>query len=91
LKTTYNYDNLANHGVVQSEADEVLRSTVDVGFELQPSRRGNPRTMVVGFTAGARLLELGIEFFMNEDRVHVFHANDATKYYQQLFANEIKT
>ena len=91
MKTTYDYDNLAGHGVSQSEVDEVLRSAVSAEFDLPPNLRGNQRVMIVGFTTQtARLLELGIEFFTNEDRTHVFHADDAGKYYQLKFEREIK-
>lgn len=90
MKTTYNYANLANHDVYQYEVDEVQRSTVNAEFELAPSRRGNQRIMLVGFTLKGRLLELGIEIFMEEDRMHVFHANDAAKYYQRKFEREVR-
>jgi len=41
--------------------------------------------MFVGFTAAGRLLEVGIEYFDEEEREHIFHANDATTYYRHLF------
>jgi len=91
MRTTYDHKNLADHKVSQLEADEVLRSDVTAEFDLPPSQRGNERVMLVGFTGEGRLLELGIEFFHDEERVHIFHADDATRPYRAEFEREVKS
>lgn len=90
MQTTYDLRNLADHRVTQEEVEQVLRSDVTAEFDLRPSKRSNERMMLVGFTHEGRLLELGIEFFFDEDRMHVFHADDATKPYRTEFEREIK-
>ena len=90
MRTTYDLKNFAVHGVTLEEVDRVLRSDVTAEFNLPPSRRGHERMMLVGFTNEGRILELGIEFFFDEDRTHVFHADDATKPYRTEFDREIQ-
>jgi uncharacterized DUF497 family protein len=90
MRITYNHKNFVDHGVSQSEVDEVLRSDVTAEFDLSPSKRGNERIMLIGFSGDGRFLEIGIEFFLDEDRMHVFHANDATKQYSAEFEREVK-
>lgn len=90
MQTTYDLRNFADHSVTQEEVDQVLRSDVAAEFDLPPSKRGNERMMLVGFTNEGRLLELGIEFFFDEDRMHMFHADDATKQYRSEFERDIR-
>jgi uncharacterized DUF497 family protein len=91
MLTTYDLKNFADHGVTQEEVDQVLRSDVTAEFDLVPSQRGNERMMLVGFTSEGRLLELGIEFFFDEDKMYVFHADDATKTYRTEFERDIQS
>jgi len=83
LKTTYNDESLKRHKVLHSEVDEVLFSAI--WEEIPPSERGNNRLMFVGFTAEGRLLEIGVEYFDDQDREHVFHAREATKASRDFF------
>jgi uncharacterized DUF497 family protein len=87
-KTTYNFESLDRHGISQADIDEVLAS--GIWEEMQPSERGNERLMFVGFTSGGRLLEAGVEYFDDEDREHIFHADDATNHYGQIFEKRTK-
>ena len=91
MRTTYDDTNLADHKVSQDEVNEVLRSDVTIERDLPPSKRGNERLMLVGFTNEGRLLELGIEFFHSEEIMHIFHADDATKQYRTEFDREVKS
>ena len=85
---TYDDLNLKKHRIDRSEVDDILgESSISIECELPPSKRGNDRIMLVGFTAQGRLLEVGLEFF--EDRIYVFHANDATKEFQFQFENRV--
>ncbi len=85
---SYNQYSLRKHNVSEQEIDEVLDAEHTVDCELPDSRRGNQRTMLVGFTLQARLLEIGIEFL--PDRDHVFHTDDATKRYIEEFERSVK-
>lgn len=82
MRTIYNYESIRKHGVTEQEVDEVYATGKD--FDMEPSRTGNDRMMLVGWTAAGRLLEIGIEYLANGDE-HIFHANDATKHYRKLF------
>jgi uncharacterized DUF497 family protein len=75
-RTTYNVGSLDRHGISKADVDDVLAT--GVWREMTPSERGNERLMFVGFTANGRLLEVGVEYFDQEDLEHVFHGNDAT-------------
>ncbi len=90
MRTTYDDQNLAEHNVSREEVDEVLATDIGVDCDLPPSKRGNQRAMLVAFASEGRLLEVGLEFFLEEDRMHVFHADDATKPYRALFENEVR-
>jgi hypothetical protein len=74
-KITYNFESLERHGISPLDFDEVL--ACGIWDEMAPSQRGNARLMFVGFTSNGRLLEVGVEYFDDEDREHVFHADDA--------------
>jgi len=89
MPVSYDDDNLAKHKVSHDEIDEVLDTDLRIECEMTPSDRGNERVMLVGFTLGGRLLEIGIEFF--DDHEHCFHANDATKQYRRKFEQEIRS
>jgi hypothetical protein len=83
VKTLYNHESLNRHRVTTADADEVIATgTWD---ELTPSECGNDRLMFVGFTSEGGLLEIGVEYFDNEDIEYVFHASDATRHYRTLF------
>lgn len=86
-RTAYNFESLNRHGISVYESDEVIAH--GIWFEIEPSERGNNRLMFVGFTAEGRLLEVGIEYFDDEDLEHIFHANDATESYRKLFSDRI--
>jgi uncharacterized DUF497 family protein len=90
MKVTYNYRNLARHKVSPMEVDQVADEDTTIECLVPPSNRGNERLMLVGFTKNYRLLEIGVEFFYYEDRMHIFHANDANKHYQQEYRKQIK-
>ena len=90
MRTTYDDANLADHGVSRDEVDEVATGSMTIELIFEPSERGNERTMLVGFTATGRLLEVGIEFFHFQERMHVFHADDATKQYEREYEARIK-
>jgi hypothetical protein len=85
---TYNDLGLKKHRINRSEVDDILDETsVSIECALPPSKRGNDRIMLVGFTSLGRLLEIGLEFF--EDSIHVFHANDATQEFRIQFENRV--
>jgi hypothetical protein len=86
-KTTYNQESLDRHNISRAEADEVLAT--GIWDEMSGSERGNDRLMFVGFTASGRLLEIGVEYFDDEDREHVFHGNDATACYRKLYETKV--
>ncbi len=88
-KTTYNDESLKRHKVSHSEVNEALFSAV--WEEIPPSDRGNNRLMFVGFTGEGRLLEVGVEYFDDQDREHIFHAREATKASQELFMRRTTT
>jgi uncharacterized DUF497 family protein len=88
-RTTYNFESLDRHGVSVGDADDVLMS--DTWKEMPPTERGNERLMFVGFTSNGRLIEAGVEYFDDEDREHVFHANDVTDHYKQVFERGMKS
>ncbi len=85
---SFNDEDLAKNGVTREEVEQVMASDTAVDCDMQPSERGNDRVMLVGFTLGSRLLEIGIEFFA--DRLYVFHASEATKRYQHEFEKRIR-
>lgn len=76
---------LAKHNVTQQDVDFVLRSDISIWTAMTPSERGNDRIMFVGFDSNGRLLEVGIEYFDNENLEVVFHAASATPKYRKLF------
>lgn len=85
---SFNDDDLVKNGVTREEVEQVMASETAVDCDMQPSERGNDRVIIVGFTLGVRLVEVGIEFFA--DRLHVFHASDATKGYRQEFEKRVR-
>jgi len=40
-------------------------------WQKDPSVRGNTRAMIIGWTYEGRILEIGIEYFEDEDREHI--------------------
>lgn len=86
---SYNQGNLRKNKVTKDEVEQVILSDTTIDFQMTPSNFGNDRTMLVGFTLSGRILEIGIEFL--PDTLHVFHANDATKAYQQKFRERIRS
>lgn len=88
-RITYNFESLERHGISQIDSDEVLAS--GIWEEMPPSERSNARLMFIGFTSGGRLLEVGVEYFNDEDREHIFHANDATTHHRIVFEKKMKT
>ncbi len=89
-RTTYNYASLSKHHVSLIEVDELATAGNTIECEMPPSNRGNERLMLIGFTNNGRLLEIGIEFFYDEDRMHIFHGNDCNKHYEQEYRRRIK-
>lgn len=85
MLTTYNDESLSRHGVSREDADCVIAT--GWWFEMDRSERGNTRNMFVGFTRDGRLLEVGVEYFENKSQEHVFHADDATKIYRELYTS----
>jgi uncharacterized DUF497 family protein len=85
MHVTYNHRNLAQHGITPEQVDEVATAPMTIECEMSPSVQGNQRIMLVGFTSCGRLLEVGIEFFHYESRIHFFHATDANKHYKLEF------
>jgi len=47
---SYDVSYLNNPRVTENEVNEVLASTLSVELSLEPSKAGNPRYMLVGFT-----------------------------------------
>jgi hypothetical protein len=76
-------NSLNRHGISVVEVDYVLEHYGDTK-EQPPSKRGNNRTMFIGFTLEFRLLEVGVEYFYDQDREHIYHANDARQHFQEL-------
>jgi hypothetical protein len=85
MKITYNCESLDRHGITEQEADEVYATGKD--YDMEPSNSGNDRIMLVGWTSGVRLLEIGVEY-MPHGHDHIFHTSDATKFYRELFERE---
>ncbi len=83
--TKYKEAELLKHKITPKDVDFVLRSEISIWQELPPSRRGNDRVMLVGFDPAGRLLEVGVEYFDNEDTELIFHAIKATPGYRNLF------
>ncbi|CAN5489435.1 hypothetical protein BH10CYA1_BH10CYA1_24010 [soil metagenome] len=88
-KTTYEDENLRQHRVTTTEIQEVFASDLSFADDLDPSDRGNDRAMVIGWTQSGRILEIGIEYFEDEDREHVFHGMDAGKAYKKDFKERL--
>jgi len=88
--TTFEETNIRKNGVSQSEIIEVFESDLSFAEELTPSERGNDRAMIIGWSFSGRILEIGIEYFEDEDREHVFHAMDAGKNFRQVFERRLK-
>jgi hypothetical protein len=86
---TFNYESLDKHSVTRDEVLQVFESDLSFAIERGPSERGNDRAMIIGWTYYARILELGVEYFENEDREYIFHANDAGKQYKQDFERRL--
>ena len=88
--TTYENENLRKNGVSRSEVQEVFASDLSYANDLAPSDRGNDRVMIIGWTYAGRILEIGVEYYVTEDREHVFHGMDAGKTYRTEFLVRIK-
>jgi uncharacterized DUF497 family protein len=86
---TYEDENLRKNGVTRTEVLEVFASDLSYADDLEPSDRGNDRAMVIGGTQAGRILEIGIEYFEDEDREHVFHGMDAGRAYKQAFKERL--
>lgn len=89
-KTSYDDSNLAKHGITKEEVKEVFASDLTFPMDLDPSDRGNNRAMLIGWTQSGRILEIGIEYFDDEDREHIFHAMDAGKQYKNAFEKRLR-
>jgi uncharacterized DUF497 family protein len=76
MNITFNDLNLKKHNISKQEIYEVLDSELTTDIDLPPSIRGNDRCMFIGLTLSGRLLEIGVEFF-KDNQEHIFHANDA--------------
>lgn len=87
--TTYEDSQLAKHEVTRSEIQQVFASELTYAEDLDPSVRGNTRAMIIGWTYEGRILEIGIEYFEDEDREHIFHAMDAGKKYKNDFEDRL--
>lgn len=88
--TTFDHKNLRKHGVTRDEVLEVFQSNLSLMIELEPSKQGHQRLMIVGWTFGGRLLEIGIEFFHFQDHEHIFHGMDAGKNYRVQFERSLR-
>ncbi len=82
-KVVYNFESLNRHGIAVEDADEVIGT--GIWEEMTPSKRGNERLMFIGFDANGRLLEIGIEYFDDDNVEYVFHTQDATARYKLIF------
>ena len=87
-RLTYNFDSLNRHGVSIANVDEVIGT--GIWEELPLSVRGNERLMFIGFTSNGRLLEIGVEYFDDNQIEHVFHADDATNRNRIIFRNRVR-
>lgn len=87
-KTVYNFESLDRHGVSVEDTDEVIEA--GVWKTMIPSKRGNERLMFVGFNANGRLLEVGVEYFDNDDIEYIFHAQDVTTRYRRVFEKRMR-
>ena len=82
----YNDENLRKNKVAREEIDQIMRSHSSLWLPLTKSRRGNERTMVIGFTLTGRILEVGIEIMSDvEETLFYFHVMDAGKTYRKKF------
>ena len=87
MRITFNLSNLRKHNVSCEEVLEVFNSEMSLTEDLVPSRRGNDRRLIIGWTCLGRVLEVGVEYFEYEDREHIFHAQDArTELHLELVA-----
>jgi uncharacterized DUF497 family protein len=82
---TYNYKNLAKHGISNIDVDEVLNDPHTIWLDLGISRKGNDRLMFVGLTKSGRVLEVGVELVGDDE--YVFHAMDAGEHYIKEFSD----
>lgn len=89
LVVTYEDANLKKNKVVRGEVQEVFASELSFVEVLAPSNRGNDRAMIIGWTNTGRILEIGIEYFEEESREHVFHGMDAGKSYKKEFLKRL--
>jgi hypothetical protein len=88
MRITFNYPDLK---ITESECLQILdeNSNTAEEFELELSRDGNYRIMVVGYTKNAKLCEVGVEFFEHNKiifHIHIFHGMQATKQYRLLYS-----
>lgn len=88
-KITYEDSELAKHKVTRLEIQQVFASELTYADDLAPSNRGNNRALIIGWTHEGRILEIGIEYFEDEDREHIFHAMDAGKKYKNDFEQRL--
>jgi hypothetical protein len=76
--------NWKGRGITPLDVDFVMRSTISAEEEMSDGVGGTLRVMFVGYTQSARLLEVGVEYLDDQEEL-VFHADDATPYYENLF------
>ena len=91
MHRTFDDENLQKHGVSRQEVLEVLESDLSFAEEMTSSDRGNDRALVIGWTYCGKILELGIEYFDDVDREHIFHAMKAGPKHRQEFARRLRS
>lgn len=88
-RITYDYANLTKNGVTEAEIDDIFESDLTIALEIAPSERGNNRAMIIGWTLIGRLLEIGVEYFDDQDWEHIFHAINAGVKYRKEFEKRL--
>ncbi len=68
-------DSFYHWGVTEQEVDQVIAQ--DVFYRIHDSERGNPQYMYVGFTLSGKLIEVGIEVYLEGEEDWAFHARTA--------------
>jgi len=91
MKVTFDDDCLRKHGVTQEEVLEVFESDFNFCEEMSSSDRGNDRILVIGWTYSGKVLEIGVEYFLDEDREHVFHAMNAGRKLKHDFFRRLRS
>lgn len=83
----FNWDSLNRHGITPDMIDEVLLGAIVSYFFVEDAE--DTCEMIVGFTFTERLLEIGVRY-LTVDTVYVFHAQNVSPYYRNLFEEEWK-